>query len=332
MALFGAKKKRSGASPLPRQRAARKPVRERAPARRAAVPARRASGRVEQGWGAFQALQAAAASLRSAGGSKSAEREPFAWALLGQRLLPLAALMLIASLGYGGWLLLDHVGSVPVSRVVFTGKLQHVDRQEMVERVQPLLVGEGFLTADIDAMRSSLLELPWVADAAVQRRWPDELVVKITEQHPVARWGEDGLLNRRGEVFRPQPLTVGSDLPALFGPDEMAAEVISRYVEFNDLLAARGLRLARLGADQRGSWRLELEGGVTLRLGTSNTLKRMRRFLSAYDYELKDAMDRIAYIDLRYSNGLAVGWKDPSFAGATISDKQAVPAGVAKHG
>jgi cell division protein FtsQ len=244
--------------------------------------------------------------------SAKTTRAPLPWASWGLKLMPVLAVSLVLALVIAGWKLLDHVGSVPVSRVVFTGNLKHVDRKEMVEKVQPLLVGAGFMTVDIDAIRASLREIPWIASASVARSWPDQLIISVSEQDPIARWGDAGLLSRGGEVFRPQPLGSVGALPALFGPDALAKEVVSHYAELSDLLASQGLKLASLGTDERGSWRAELQGGVSLRLGSGDLLKKTRRFLRIYREDLAPQFARVHYVDLRYSNGLAVGWKTES--------------------
>jgi cell division protein FtsQ len=246
---------------------------------------------------------------RAAPQPKQQPRQPLPWRRWLDGAVPLAALALVGGLVAGGWWMLHHVGSVPVSRVLFTGNLQHVDRAELVERVQPLLVGEGFMTADLGRIRATLLELPWVAEISVRRRWPSQLVVAVKEQEPIARWGEDGLLNRHGQVFRPEALGEVATLPLLFGPDDLAADVVARYAELSQLLTAQGLRLASLGTDRRGSWSADLQGGVNLRIGTGDALTKLRRFVRVYRSGLEQEFAQVAYIDLRYSNGLAVGWQ-----------------------
>ena len=51
--------------------------------------------------------------------------------------------------------------------------------------------------------------------------------------------------------------------------------------------------------------------GIELLLGRDHLVEKMRRFIAIYDKTLKDQITTIARIDLRYSNGLAVGWREP---------------------
>ena len=52
--------------------------------------------------------------------------------------------------------------------------------------------------------------------------------------------------------------------------------------------------------------------GVELLLGRDQIIEKMRRFTAIYQQELVQESDKIARIDLRYANGLAVAWREPS--------------------
>lgn len=272
-----------------------------------------------------------------------AERKPLPWRTWGLQSMPVIAVTLVLGLFAGGWTLLNYVGSVPVSRVAVTGALLHTDRNLLVERVKPYLHDQGFMTVDLDAIRADLKQLPWIDDVSIQRRWPDQLVIEVAEQEAIARWGKDGLLNRRGEVFRPyssaesrnKALGDVSQLPLLYGPDNLSSEVVERYAQMRELLSEQKLLLSDLGSDERGSWSATLQSGVVLRLGTGDILKKMRSFSRVYQAELSAQMERIAYIDLRYGNGLAVGWKNSDWkaadAKASAYEKSNTNSGVS-HG
>jgi cell division protein FtsQ len=79
----------------------------------------------------------------------------------------------------------------------------------------------AMLATDLDDVRARLAALPWVADASVQRRLPDTLVIEIHERKPVALWQ----VNRRlhaiditGKLLTSERLERWNDLPLLVGP------------------------------------------------------------------------------------------------------------------
>jgi len=46
-----------------------------------------------------------------------------------------------------------------------------------------------FFSINLEAVRQSLEQLPWVRHAEVRRQWPSSLEVSIEEHVPVAFWG-----------------------------------------------------------------------------------------------------------------------------------------------
>lgn len=65
----------------------------------------------------------------------------------------------------------------------------------------------------------------------------------------------------------------------------------------------------RLELAQRGSWRFRLDNGMQVILGTHEKKQRLHRFVKAYNQSLKKDQASIAYVDMRYTTGMAVGWK-----------------------
>jgi cell division protein FtsQ len=59
-----------------------------------------------------------------------------------------------------------------------------------------------------------------------------------------------------------------------------------------------------------------------LLLGRDHLVEKMRRFIAIYEKTLKEQITNIARVDLRYNNGLAVGWREQ--APAPTTDKPAV--------
>ena len=213
-------------------------------------------------------------------------------------LFALAALVSLLALG------LDQ----PVRSIVIDGSFQRVAAVEVEEAARGSLKG-GFISADLDKLRKAVEALAWVDRARVQRLWPDRVRVEIVEQQAAARWGEDGLLNTRGELFASGARHVPPELPRLDGPPGTEGQVAQRYLTIQGRLVEQQLRIAALRLDARGAWELDLLNGVTVRLGRRQVDERIDRFVEIGAQVVAGRAADIRYVDMRYSNGFSIGWR-----------------------
>lgn len=203
----------------------------------------------------------------------------------------------------------------PVQRVRVEGTFQRV-RANDVERVIRQGLRGGFVTANLGDLRTGVEALPWVDRARLRRQWPSGLVVEVTEQVAAARWGEDGLLNARGELFVVGVKHPPQELPVLSGPAGTEWQVAQRFFAVQARLGERNLRIAAMRLDARGAWSLELTEGVEVRFGRRQVDERIQRFLDVAAGVVQPRAGEIRYVDMRYSNGFSVGWRDQSSAAA----------------
>ncbi len=212
-----------------------------------------------------------------------------------------------------GWRLpdlqgLERVAQFPLRQVRVAGSFRHVSALQVRDIVAPY-AARGFFATDVAAIRGALRALPWVAQAAVRRVWPDRLQITITEQVAVARWGGKGLLNERGEVFTPLAGALPEGLPLLQGPEGSAPQMLAHCRAMEDSLAPLGLKVARLSLDRRRSWRALLGNGVRLALGKEQPLQRVARFARYYRSVAAGREQDAKVFDLRYANGFVVRWR-----------------------
>ncbi len=195
----------------------------------------------------------------------------------------------------------------PISAVEVGGQFQRVAPVHIEEAVAPFR-GAGFLSVDLDAMQAALEKVEWVDRARVERKWPNGVRVVITEHVPAARWGEDGLMNTRGELFLRGVRHVPPELPQLVGPNGTEAQVAKLYLETYPRLLAVGMRLTRVELDARGAWQLTVGNDVVVRLGRQEVDSRLDRFIRVASPMVAARAAEVSYVDLRYSNGFSVGW------------------------
>jgi cell division protein FtsQ len=152
-------------------------------------------------------------------------------------------------------------------------------------------------------------QIPWVADAQARREWPHTLRVDIVEEVPVARWNGDGLMDARGRVFAHGEAGAYASLPMLSGREGSEQDVLAQYNTLVSLVATRGIAIAALSVDARGAATVVLDDGIEVRLGREDAVARLARFSAVALPALGARLATVAYVDMRYTNGFAVGWK-----------------------
>jgi len=224
--------------------------------------------------------------------------------------------LLLAAEGVAGLIILftvilvlrDWLQHTAIRQVQLLGQLDQSNIAELQSAVDSEVRG-NFFSANITQVQAVAERYPWVDQARVVRHWPDRLQVVIREKQPVARWDGTALVTANGEVFRPRQAKNLDDLPVLLGPRTQVKRLLMTHSEMSALLRPVGLRLQQLELTDRMSWVLTLEGGVKVLIDDRDTMTKLERFVLLYDRQLATEMDRIARIDLRYRNGVAVGWR-----------------------
>ena len=183
-----------------------------------------------------------------------------------------------------------------------------------LERSAGQWVGRSFFATDLSDVKENLEQRPWVESAAVRRVWPDRLAIEVREKKPLAYWSDGRLVSRTGEVFSPPNPEVAGKLPMLSGPDERVMEVIRMAQTLSDTLAEHQLGFAGLSLEQRGAWTLTLANGIEVVLGRDQVNERFERFMTVYQERLVSRANEVQRVDARYSNGVAVKWKQSDTA------------------
>jgi cell division protein FtsQ len=219
---------------------------------------------------------------------------------------------LIASLALAVAWVLDQ----PIESVSVAGRFQRVAPVDVERVVKAQVHGAGLLSVDLAAVRRAIHGLPWVDAVSVQRAWPRGLDVLVIEQTAAARWGERGLLNRRGELFDSDERHMPPELAQLAGPPGKESLVAQRYLAAEGRLLQAGLRLSAVRLDARGAWEIDLANGVTVRLGRRQVDERFEKFMNTALKLVTQRGEDIAYVDMRYTNGFAIGWRGNAAPGA----------------
>jgi len=214
----------------------------------------------------------------------------------------------------------------PLREVVVTHELREIRRSEVESSLSGRLRG-NFFSVNLEAVRQSLEQIPWVRHAEVRRQWPSRIEVSIEEHVPVAFWGQatGQMVNSYGEVFAAS-MTVPSKepLPVLQGPVGLAPEMLGYYQQAEEVLKPLGRLPHALSVSPRLAVQLRLDDGMIVELGRQQAKapvrERLERFVEFYPSVMSAAKQRPSVVDMRYPNGFAL-----RVAAAPVSETKGKP-------
>lgn len=172
--------------------------------------------------------------------------------------------------------------------------------------------GAPLLGLDIDAMRERLIALPWIMSAEIERRYPDRLLVTVTEAEPLALWQRNQklfLVSRAGKVIETADLAKYSELLVIVGeraPDNAEAlfDLLGREPQLRERVTA-----AVFVGKRR--WNLRFDNGVDVKLPEEKPAAAWSRF-AALEKQHGILEKDVRIVDLRLPDQVVVRRAHPA--------------------
>ena len=186
--------------------------------------------------------------------------------------------------------------------------------------------GTPILAVSPNRAKRQLESLPWVRSAAIERRLPHTLFVRLVERRPLAVWqhgGKQELIDRQGEVIPVKDLGPFAKLPTVVGDDAPA-----HAAKLLDMLASEPELATRVTAavrvDER-RWNLRIDNAVDVMLPQDNAAQAWSR-LAQIERSSNLLKREVQAVDLRLPDRLVLR-VHPAPAKDTVPAKKAHAAG-----
>ena len=197
-----------------------------------------------------------------------------------------------------------------VNYVSVGGSINEGQRRDVFRR----LASMQLINPSIASLKQEIEAISWVSRVAVERKWPDSVFISVVPQKAIALWNDDAFINDAGEVFfssfELSSYQRGLHLAQLYGPPGSERRVMQQYQQLNNALLKTGSFIEVLTLDERGAWSFTNDAGIEVMLGKEELMERIQRLLIvSANIDLTKRQHQIQKIDTRYSNGVAVSWK-----------------------
>jgi cell division protein FtsQ len=191
-----------------------------------------------------------------------------------------------------------------VKEVLLEGRV-HAPRAGVLKALG-LKIGDPIMGFDLAMVRDRVEALPWIQSAAVERRLPGVVRVRIVEREPVALWQRKGVLSlvgRDGVPITNQKLSRFRNLLVIVGKDAPRhATNLLVMLASEPALRKRVRAAVRVGARR---WNLRLDNGIDVRLPENEAAAAWAR-LADLDRRHGLLGNDIDSIDLRIPDRLIV--------------------------
>lgn len=204
---------------------------------------------------------------------------------------------------------LDKIELIAIKNVKVYGA-RHVDHKQLQSLIVPCL-NHNFFGVNLELIVEKLSQLPWVENVSVRRVWPDNVQIFIDERVPVAVWNHEAILSKDGALFSVDTLADFAYLPKFKGPYDKQNQMLAYFNNLQNLLQLCHLDIKEFIMTVDNMLEIKCSNGIYLRLGNKKVAKRLSDFVKVYPKMMRYS-DNIEYVDLRYSNGMAVKWKNSS--------------------
>jgi cell division protein FtsQ len=177
--------------------------------------------------------------------------------------------------------------------------------------------GTPILAVSPSRAKQQLESLPWVRSAAIERRLPGTLIVRLAERHPLAVWQHQGkleLIDKQGEVIPVKDLGRFAKLPTVVG--ERAAVHAAALLE---LLGREPELAARVSAAVRVDnrrWNVRIDNAIDVLLPEEDLQGAWAR-LAALERQSSVLKRDVQTVDMRLPDRLVLRTIAPSPKEAT---------------
>ena len=194
----------------------------------------------------------------------------------------------------------------PIKNVT-SSELINVNKDDISKAVK-YLYSKSFFDIDLNHLKNKLEKIEWVRKINVRRSYPNEIIIDIEEHTPILRWNNKMYINKYGEKFNASK--IDKSIPILISDESRINEVFAYFKLFNEKLSSRKLdfKITKIMENEIRSLAISLSSGINIQLGSKDVNNKIPLFFEIYKSLNTRDLNKIRYIDMRYSNGFSVGW------------------------
>ena len=197
----------------------------------------------------------------------------------------------------------------PIKNVSIESKIINVSKHSVFEKSKNYLDSKSFFNFRINILKKEIEKVPWVKSADIRRVYPGKIKIYIEEHAPIAIWNNKSYMNDVGDIFLIQDIK--KNLPVIIS-NQSGNKIMFLY--FTLLLKYISdynfdMEIKKIEENDIRSLSAHFSSGIIVKFGSKDIRNKIHAFIKIYNTLNSSDLEKIGYIDMRYSNGFSIGWK-----------------------
>lgn len=188
-----------------------------------------------------------------------------------------------------------------------------VSTNEIVKKVLNYISAstqKNILLLNLEDLEAVLRQFGWIEKAAIRKKFPGNIIIKIDEREPEAIWQENKelyLIDSNGNLITDKVTNEYLHLPLIIGTNPQ-----KEVIEFFDIIQSSPYLYSFVKEGKKTGnrrWDINLDNGVLIKLPEEEPEKAWKK-LTEIEKESRILSKNIDYIDLRIENQIVTGVKE----------------------
>ena len=197
----------------------------------------------------------------------------------------------------------------PIKNISIESIIININKDDVFEKSKNYLDSKSFFNFKINILKKEIEKVSWVKSADIRRVYPGEIKIYIEEHIPIAIWNNESYMNNIGDIFFVNDIK--KNLP-IISSNQSGNKIMFEY--FSLLLKYISdenfdIKIKKIEENDIRSLSAYLSSGIIVKFGSKDIRGKIRTFIKVYKTLNTSDLEKIRYIDMRYSNGFSIGWK-----------------------
>ena len=197
----------------------------------------------------------------------------------------------------------------PIKNISIESIIININKDDVFEKSKNYLDSKSFFNFKINILKKEIEKVSWVKSADIRRVYPGEIKIYIEEHIPIAIWNNESYMNNIGDIFFVNDIK--KNLP-IISSNQSGNKIMFEY--FSLLLKYISdenfdIKIKKIEENDIRSLSAYLSSGIIVKFGSKDIRGKILTFIKVYKTLNTSDLEKIRYIDMRYSNGFSIGWK-----------------------